>query len=216
MPPPPTRTHGSPTPPTVPPLPATYESPALHDRAIDNLRFIRETMERAGSFTAVSGTGIMAAGGIAVSAALAAARPPGSAHWVGTWVGAAGAAFLVSSALTVRKARSLGLPLVSGPGRKVLLAFSPALVAGALLTTVLAGTGRVDWLAGMWLLLYGAGVMAAGAFSVPVVPVLGFCCMVLGGGALLAPAFLANWFMFAGFGVLHLGFGFAIARRYGG
>ena len=200
------------------PLPAArpLEPPALHDRAIDNLRFIRETMERAGSFTAVSGVGIMAAGGIALTAAVAAARAPTVGQWVATWVGAAGTALVVSTALTVRKARSLGLPIVSGPGRKVVLAFSPALVAGALLTAALGGSGRADLLAGMWLLLYGAGVMAAGAFSVPVVPVLGACCLSIGAVALAAPAGFANWCMLAGFGVLHLVFGFAIARRYGG
>jgi hypothetical protein len=173
-------------------------------------------MERAGSFTAVSGAGIMAAGGMAVIASAVAARQDDLTRWIGVWVVAAGLALAVSVALTARKASALGLPLVSGPGRKVALAFSPAVLAGAILTVVLADPARLDLIAGMWLLLYGAGVTAAGAFSVPVVPVLGVCFMAVGTGALMAPPGFANGFMLAGFGGLHLVFGFAIARRYGG
>lgn len=192
------------------------EPPALHDRALDNLRFIRQTMERAGSFTAISGTGIMLAGGAAVAAALVAAGTPSLERWIAVWTVAAAVALTVAVALTARKSRALGLPVASGPGRKVALAFAPSLVAGAGLTVALLDAGRVDLLAGTWLLLYGAGVTAGGAFSVPVVPVLGILFMVLGGAALAAPASWANWFMLAGFGGLHLVFGFAIARRYGG
>jgi hypothetical protein len=188
----------------------------LHDRAIDNLRFIRETMERAGSFTAVSGTGVMAAGGVAVLAAMVAARQPAPGRWIGVWVVAAVLATSVAVVSTVKKAQSLGPPLMSGPGRKALLAFTPAVVAGAFLTLALMRAGSTDLLAGMWLLLYGAGVTAGGALSVPVLPVLGILFMALGVGALMAPPALANWFMLVGFGGLHIACGFAIARRYGG
>lgn len=195
---------------------APAEPPALHDRALDNLRFIRQTMERAGSFTAISGAGIIAAGLVAVVAAFVAARQPTLERWILAWTAAAVVALAIAVALTARKSRALGLPLVSGPGRKVALAFTPALVAGVALTLALLGAGRQDLMAGMWLLLYGAGVTAGGAFSVPVVPVLGLLFMGLGGATLAAPAGWANWCMLAGFGGLHILFGFAIARRYGG
>lgn len=196
--------------------PDAPQAPALHDRAIDNLRFIRETMERAGAFTAVSGLGIVGAGGIAVLAAAVAAQQDALGAWTGVWIAAALLAFLESLALSARKARALSLPLASGPGRKAALAFTPALVAGALLTTALFQTGRADLLAAMWLLLYGAGVTAAGALSVPIVPVMGLCFMAAGAVALLLPSSFANWLMLAGFGGLHLVFGIAIARRHGG
>jgi len=192
------------------------ESPALHDRAIDNLQFIRETMERAGSFTAVSGTGVIAAGGIALVAGFVAASQPTMLRWMAVWVVAAAAALTVALGLTVRKARSLGPPLMSGPGRKALLAFTPAVLAGALISLATVRVGGEELIAGMWLLLYGAGVTAGGALSVSIIPVLGLSFMALGVGALTAPPSLANWFMLAGFGGLHIGFGLAIARRYGG
>jgi hypothetical protein len=192
------------------------ETPALHDRAIDNLRFIRETMERAGSFTAVSGSGVIAAGVIAVVAGLIAARQPSLGRWIVVWVAAAVVALLVALAATVRKARSLGPPLMSGPGRKALFAFTPAVMAGALLTVAVLRAGSEGLLAGMWLLLYGAGVTAGGALSASIIPILGLSFMALGVGALAAPPALANGFMLAGFGGLHIVFGLAIARRYGG
>ncbi len=69
---------------------------------------------------------------------------------------------------------------------------------------------------GVWLLMYGAGVAAGGALSVPVVPVMGVSFMLLGALALVAPAARQDWFMLAGFGVLHIVYGIRIARRYGG
>jgi hypothetical protein len=192
------------------------EPPALSDRAIDNLTFIRQAMERAGSFTAVSGTGIVAIGVIALVAGFVANRQAGANGWLAVWVGAAAAAVVIELTLTARKARALGLPIDSGPGRKFALAFTPAMLAGAILTAALTPAAPRDLLVGMWLLLYGAGVTAGGALSVPVVPVMGASFMAAGGIALLLPPSSANWMMVAGFGLLHIVFGFFIARRYGG
>lgn len=188
----------------------------LHDRALDNLVYIRRTMERAASFTAVSGAGIVGIGLIAFPAAWVASQQPTPGAWMATWIGAAAAAVVIALVLTSRKARALQLPMVSGPGRKFALAFTPTLVAGAVLTAALTAAAPRDLLVGTWLLLYGAGVMAGGAFSVPIVPVMGLSFMATGAAALAAPSAAADWFMVAGFGGLHLVFGSWIAWRYGG
>jgi hypothetical protein len=132
------------------------------------------------------------------------------------WIAAAAAAIVIELTLTSRKARAMGMPMVSGPGRKFALAFTPTLRAGAILTAALTPAAPRDLLVGTWLLLYGAGVTAGGALSVPVVPVMGASFMAAGVVALLLPATAANWMMLAGFGALHIVFGFFIARRYGG
>jgi hypothetical protein len=190
--------------------------PALHDRAIDNLSFIRQAMERAGSFTAVSGAGIVAIGLIAFISAFVASQQTSANAWLAVWLTAAAAAVVIELTLTARKARALGLPIDSGPGRKFALAFTPTLMAGAILTAALTPAAPRDLLVGTWLLLYGAGVTAGGALSVPVVPVMGVSFMLVGVVALMLPPELANWMMLAGFGALHVVFGFFIARRYGG
>jgi hypothetical protein len=192
------------------------QPPALHDRAMDNLRYIRETMERASAFTAVPGWGQVAIGVTALAASYLAARQPTPRAWLGTWVAEALISLLIAGWLMDRKARALGAPLLSGPGRKVAFSLSPPMVVGALLTVVLFRSGLTNAIPGMWLLLYGTGVVTGGMFSVSVVPVMGICFMVLGAVGLFTPDAWGNWLMAAGFGGLHIIFGTIIARKYGG
>lgn len=190
--------------------------PALHDRAIDNLRYIRETMARASEFTAVPGWGQVAIGVTALAATYLATQQPTPRGWLFVWVAEAIISLLIAGWLMDRKARALGVPLLSGPGRKVAFSLSPPMIVGALLTVALFRAGLVSAIPAVWLLLYGTGVVTGGMFSVSVVPVMGICFMMLGAAALFAPASLGNWLMAAGFGGLHIIFGLIIARKYGG
>jgi hypothetical protein len=192
------------------------EPPALHLRAMDNLRFIRETMEGAACFTAVSGVGEIAVGLSAFAAAFLAARAATPLGWLLTWLGEACLAFLLTGGAIMWKARQARLSLVSRPGRRFALGLFPPLIAGALLTVVLFAAGVLWVLPGLWLLLYGTGVVTGGAFSVRIVPVMGLGFMALGAAALLAPAAWGNALLAAGFGGLNLAFGLFIARRHGG
>jgi hypothetical protein len=155
-------------------------------------------------------------GAVALVAAPIAHRSATAATWLVLWLAAAALAITVGGVAMARKARSAGVPPLSGPGRRFALSLLPALVAGACLTAALYDARIFDLLPGTWLLLYGAGVVTAGAFSVRVVPVLGLAFMLTGGLALLVPASLGDVLLAAGFGGLHLGFGVWIARRHGG
>jgi hypothetical protein len=194
----------------------TPEPVALHDRAMDNLRFIRETMERAGSFTAVSGWGSIATGLTALLAAWIASLTSDATTWLVVWSAEALLALGIGTWAVLQKARAAGLPLLSGPGRKVALSLSPPLLAGAVLTLVFFSEGLLRMLPGMWMLLFGVGIVAAGSFSVRIVPVMGLSFMLLGAVAFLLPLSWANGVMALGFGGLHIFFGVLIARRYGG
>jgi hypothetical protein len=188
----------------------------LHDRAAENLRFIRETMERAGAFTAVPGRGMVAVGLTAVAAVLLGPTLVGSRAWLVFWLAEAALALAVGSITLARKAKALGLPLLSGPARRFLLAFSPPLLAGAVLTAVAVSQGLGLLLPGLWLLLYGTAVLCGGALSVRIIPIMGATFMALGAAALLAPQVFGGPFMLLGFGGLHLLYGVLIARWYGG
>lgn len=203
---------------SVPPLRISDidEPPALHARAMENLRFIRETMERAGAFTAVSGWGVVTTGVLALAAALVASAEPASARWLVTWMATLVLSTAVSGWATVRKARDARVPLLSGPGRKFLLAFLPPMLVGALLTAELVRRGEPTMLPGAWLLLYGTAVTAGGAFSARILPAMGGCFIALGAVALFTPPTWSTAVMALGFGGLHLIFGALIARRYGG
>ncbi len=190
--------------------------PALHDRAIDNLQYIRETMERAEPVTAISGWGIAAAGGVAFVATAATVQTPLSMRWVVTWIAAAIVAFLVSLGATLRKATRTETPFFSGATRRLALAFLPAMFIAAVLTGALLRAQQGSLLVPLWLLSYGAAVTAAGMFSVGVIPVMGACFVLLGTAAALVPSGFETWFMALGFGAVHVLFGVLIARRYGG
>jgi hypothetical protein len=187
----------------------------LADRALDNLRYIRATMERAGSFTAVPGWGMVVLGVTATGAAWLASRQGSPLNWLVTWLAEALLALAIGGWTMVRKARAADDSILTGPGRRFGLSFLPAIAVGALLTLALYLAGEWRLMPAVWLLLYGTGVVAGGAFSVPVVPVMGVGFLVLGSLALFVPR-LDNWLLAIGFGGLHIVFGIWIARRYGG
>lgn len=192
------------------------EPVALHDRAMDNLRYIRGMMERAGAFTAVPGRGGVAMGMSAILAAVLAARQPTLERWLAVWLAEALVAIGIGSWAVAVKARHAGVSLYEGPARMFALSFLPPVLAGAALTAALYRGGGTEAIPGAWLLLYGAGVITAGAFSVRIVPIMGLCFMVAGMLALFSPSAWSDAYLAIGFGGLHVVFGVAIARRYGG
>ena len=196
---------------------------AIDAHAMDNLRYIRQTMERAGSFTAVPGWGGVAMGLTALIASPIAAHArlvDGSmGWWLAIWIAESVLAVGLGVLALWRKAVRADLKMWSGPTRKFLFSFVPPLAVGAALTAVLWRVDAVSAIPGVWLMLYGTGVVTGGTFSAPIVPVMGGCFLILGGLALLAPVWSMQWadvWLAAGFGGLHIVFGAIIAKRYGG
>jgi len=188
----------------------------LHARAMDDLSYIRGAIEAAGSFTAVSGRGQAVVGLTALLAAWIAAGRSSRQSWILVWIAEALVAILISAYATAAKARAAHLPLFTGASRKFALGFGLPIVVGALATPPLLHSGVSDRIPGLWLALYGTGIVTGGLFSVAVVPVMGLCFVLLGIAGLYGPTAWGDALMAAGFGGLHIGFGVAIARRYGG
>jgi hypothetical protein len=193
----------------------SYPPARIGDRAADNLRFIRDTMERAASFTAVPGIGGVLIGVTAlIAGGLAIGRTP--ATQFGFWCAEAFLAAAVAYIAVRRKSQRQKLSLQTRAARRALLSFVPPLLAGAVLTAVLVRLGAFSVLPPLWLLLYGAAVVTGGAFSVRIVPVMGLCFMLLGACSAVCPAGWGNVLLMLGFGGLHIIFGAVIARRHGG
>ncbi len=183
-------------------------------QAQEALAYIRQTMESASTFTALSGWGLVAVGVVGMVAAVLAWRT-GTPEKLGIWVPAALVGVLCAGVANASKARRLEMPLWSGSFRKVAWVMTPVLAAGALLTLAMVNASVRHLLPGTWLALYGAGVTAGGTFSLRAVRWMGLAFIVLGGLAFWAPQ-QGIVFLAVGFGVLHILFGFYLVGKHGG
>ncbi len=195
----------------------SMQDPApIHEHALNNLRYIRETMERAGSFTSIPGWGGVWIGGTALAATLIAHGAATWRMWLVTWLTEAVVAAAIAGVTMTRKASRANVSFREAAARRFFVSYFAPIVAAALLTLFLWRAGFYTAMPAAWLLLYGASFVSSGAYSIPAVPVMGACFMFLGAVACFVPFTAANALMGAGFGILHIVFGIVIARRYGG
>ena len=194
----------------------TDEPPSLHGRAMDNLAFIRETMEKSSVFTSVPGYGGMLMGVTACVAAYIAHTQTSIRLWLITWLLEACLAFAIGVLAMWQKSKLSNLPLISAPSKKFVMNSLPAMICGVVITLGLWRYGQFEIMIPIWLLLYGASVVTGGSFSVKAVPIMGWCFIVVGTVAFFVPQIYGNLLMAIGFGVLHIVFGFIIGRKFGG
>ena len=185
-------------------------------QAENQLRYIRDVMSRATTFTAVPGKGMVLMGIIAVAASVVALNSIGTNIWIVAWLGAVLVAPVIGFVALVRKARRTGTSLRSGVGQKFIVSFSSCMVVGLALSIGVWRVDQVALLPAIWMLMYGAGTVTGGALSIKVIPLMGTLFIVFGVGALFTSPFWGNVLMAVTFGGLHLIFGSIIARYYGG
>lgn len=183
--------------------------------AEENLAYIRETMETASGFTAVSGWGLVGVGILGLAAAVATYMRPGGPADPIIWIPTAVLSIALSTTATARKVRQLEIPLWSGSFRKLAWVMIPALVAGGMLTLALGNAGAGLLIPGTWLALYGAAVAAGGTQSARDFRWMGICFLGLGAVSFFRPEFNVL-LLGVGFGGLHIAFGIRVARKYGG
>lgn len=204
---------------------------ALHDHAASNLRFIREAMQRSGDFTGISGKATVAMGFIAIAGAWVASwRLMAVDWWTWTWFYTATLGCVVGIVGMAQKARSTGISVWAGPGKRFLWSFAPPIVAGIVLTETLYITGQDASMPILWMMLYGVAIITGGTFSVRIVPLFGACFMVAGlalhwtmyypeismDTPLLGTMTATDLALAGVFGTLHIVFGLLVWARYGG
>ena len=191
---------------------------ALRDHAVDNLRYIRETMERASAFTSIPGWGGFVIG-LTALVATAIAEPMTAwnpRRWLTVWLLEAVAAAVIGGLTMWRKGVRAGTPFMSSAARRFFISYFAPVIAGAILTIAIVRSGTVTTLPSVWLLLYGVAFVSSGAFSIRVIPAMGVCFMLFGAAAAFVPLAVGNLLLGAAFGGLHIIFGLIIARNYGG
>ena len=193
----------------------------LHLHAMDNISYIRATMDRSSQFTDVPGWGLVIVGVLATLGSYIATLHLTTYWWVNTWITIGVISMGIGVVAMRLKANKVKAKLFSAPGRRFLLCFAPTIVAGMALTDLIFW----ELLPGMWLLMYGLAVMTAGVFSKPIVPFLGLPFFTLGIITMQLPDLFtpligtyttADLFMVMGFGVCHIIYGLIIALRHGG
>lgn len=183
----------------------------LDSHAAASLRYIRASMESAASLAVPGSTGI-ASGIVGLSAAIVSSVPALRPHWLVVWLLAAVVAAGVGGALLLRQPSLRALTIGGAPIRRFAIGLLPSLFAGAVMTWVLWSNGMQRTIPGMWMLLYGCGLIAGSVATVRAIGILGGSFVAMGLLALLLPASLQIAMLGAGFGGLHIVFGYLMGR----
>ena len=202
------------------------------ERAVEELKLIRQLMERPVRYSTMSGlsgilAGAAALAGVACDWQISAgyADNPHRAFWLNlvVWAGVFVTAFLAATVLTRLRELRQGMPFWSPAKRKVLGTILPPFVAGAGLTVAVAGrwylgAGSGEWglIPAIWMCFYGLACWQVGTFSIVEIRVLGAAFVLAG---ILSAAFGQGhpyWALGLTFGAFHMIYGVVVWIRHGG
>lgn len=205
------------------------------EKATEELRVIRQLMERPIRFSTMSGlSGIWAGAAALLGVALdffvtgRFRRDGDLALWIngGTWTGVFLAAFAGVWLLTRRRERQQGMPAWSRIKTRILLTILPPFLGGVGLTVIVllrqcllhspASPAQFGLVPAIWMLFYGAALWQLGEFSPCEVRGLGVAFLVA--GLVAAAAFQSCPYLALGatFGGFHVVYGIVVWIRYGG
>lgn len=196
------------------------------EEARENLRVIRQTMERSTKYSTLSGLsgvliGLVAIAGVVATQITLAQTPAlrdstaGALYLAGIWLPALALAVTIEFLCNKRRASRVGKHLFSHLGAHILVAAAPAFLAGAVLTLFFSLHHLLFYIWGVWMLCYGAAICAVGLFSVRPVSVLGAAFVVAGALTFLLPVSAQLTMMAVTFGGFHIFYGILMARRHG-
>lgn len=183
------------------------------DDLFSQVSVIRDTLDRAQRFTAISGKAMLAVGITALLASAAARNVHDARQWLSIWMGECALALSLSLIGMSRRLGGWKAILHSPSGKRCALVLLPTAVSGFVTTLFAIRFGWLslvtpipDWLPGLWLLFYGAAVFSGGTVSLPEIRWLGLSLFATGICAAFFgwPAFITT---IIGFGLLHIIFG---------
>jgi hypothetical protein len=191
--------------------------------AEENLRVIRDLMERSTKHSTFSGlSGVLAGAASIVGCLMTRALEQENLRptefqtsflllWSAVIVFAVGADYL----LTKRRAAQVGKYVMSRLGTQMILGSAPGLGTGALLTLFFLRQGLLPFIYPFWMLCYGIAVCAVGQFSQREVSHLGAAFLWAGAMTLFLPPSCSLWMMAVSFGGFHIVYGIRMARKDG-
>jgi len=196
------------------------------EKQIEDLKAIREMMEKSSKFISLSGlSGVMA--GITAIAGAAFAylfllRDPSSTdfsrfHEIMILLGDALVVLLISIGFGIyfswKKARKSNQKLFNKITMRTLYNLSIPLITGGLLSLIFLYRGEEEIVAAITLIFYGLALVNASKFTFEEIHYLGITEIVLG---LAAAVFLNNGIIFwtIGFGLCHIVYGLILYKKY--
>lgn len=199
-------------------------------RAADELKVIRQLMERPIRYSTMSGASAILAGLAALAGAITSQyisqRYPSqtacSANGL-VWLGVFCVALVSNIMLTRIRERKHGMPFWSSLKRRILLTIVPPFVMGTGLTlavahheAAIAGVSQWGLIAALWMAFYGLALWQVGEFSKPEVRLLGVAFLLM---ALPTAGLWQGWPYVAlgvAFGGFHIVYGIIVWMRHGG
>jgi len=197
------------------------------EEARENLRVIRQTMERSTKYSTLSGLsgvliGLAAIAGVLVSYVLlaraAAGHPLEREDYLPlgpVWLLVLALAVGIEFACNKRRAARIGKRVASPLGAHILVAALPSFFAAALLTLFFYLHDLSSFVWAVWMLCYGLAICAVGLFSIRPVSFLGAAFVLAGAVTLLLPVSYHLPMMALSFGGFHILYGVLMGRKHG-
>jgi hypothetical protein len=193
------------------------DEPRLEE-AYENLRLIREMMERSTKHSSLSGVSGLLVGTWAIAGVLLTRfvaygnttlqlKPGHLFILAAIWTAVLAASVATDYIMNKRVAATVGKHVFSSLGARIVQSAAPGFTAGLVLTLYLLALGQISHVWGYWMICYGLAICAVGLFSVKPVSFLGWSFVLAGGVALFLPPISGLWMMAVTFGGFHICYG---------
>ena len=192
------------------------------NKQIEDIKAIREMMEKSSKFTSINGLSLILAGGFAVAGGWYARNLQRIHNYdaEALMLPLLGVALVILvlavgtiSVFSYCKARKNHQPLFSSITRRAGYNLLVPLAVGGLFSLLMLLRGNIAIVAPLTLIFYGLALINASKFTFSEIHILGICQVIIG---LLAAVFLYNGMIFwiIGFGILHIIFGVIMYVKY--